>query len=231
MSVSVCIATYNGEKYIKEQVESILVQLSCDDEIVVSDDGSTDRTLSILKSFDDSRIRIFGNGSRRGVVGNFESALRNAVGDYIFLCDQDDVWIDGKVQRCVEVLESGGVDLVMHDAVVWDGYGVLSESFYELRGSRRGYFRNLWRNSFLGCCLAFRKEMLRYVLPIPNVAMHDIWIGLIVSRRGRVELIDDRLIMYRRHGENASPTAEKSTLSLLQKVSYRVKMFVKTILR
>ena len=88
--ISVCMATYNGEKYLREQVGSILTQLGENDELVVSDDGSTDSTIDILKSYNDPRIKIFINTGRHGVNSNFENALRHADGDYIFLSDQDD---------------------------------------------------------------------------------------------------------------------------------------------
>ncbi len=90
--LSVCIATYNGAKYINKQVESILLQLGIDDEIVVSDDGSIDQTISILESFGDERIKIFRNTGRHGVVSYFENALNHSSGEVIFLSDQDDIW-------------------------------------------------------------------------------------------------------------------------------------------
>lgn len=225
--ISVCMATYNGAKYIKEQVDSILHQLGATDELVISDDGSTDETLNLLRSYRDDRIKIFTNNNRKGVVGNFENALKQSQGDYLFLSDQDDLWLDGKVEICVEALQKA--DLVMHDAIVVDALGSqINNSFYSLRGSKKGYWNNLIKNSFLGCCLAFRKEVLSYTLPIPKVAMHDIWIGLMVSRKGQVTLIDTPLLKYRRHGQNASPTGEKSNLTTAYKLSYRLKLLLFT---
>ena len=96
--ISICLITYNGEKYINEQLDSILCQLSADDEVVVSDDGSTDRTLSIIRDYNDNRLRIISNSGKHGVVYNVENALREVKGDYIFLADQDDVWLPGKVE-------------------------------------------------------------------------------------------------------------------------------------
>ena len=106
------MATHNGEKFIKEQLDSILCQLSPEDEVVISDDGSTDSTLEIIEGYNDSRIKIYrmthtrkGMKSHYYVTMNFENALRQAKGDYIFLCDQDDVWYPHKVERCFEVLK------------------------------------------------------------------------------------------------------------------------------
>lgn len=229
--ISVCMATYNGAKYIQEQVDSILAQLGPRDELVVSDDGSTDATLAILGGYEDPRIKIFDNHNRKGVVGNFENAIKQASGDYIFLSDQDDIWLPGKVDACVEALAD--VDLVMHDAQIIDQKGrVVVDSFFALRGSGAGYWKNLYRNSYLGCCLAFRKQVLDYVLPMPKrVAMHDIWIGLLVSKRGRVALLGEPFLHYRRHGANASPTGEKSNFSRAKQLAYRFDLLVYTLFR
>lgn len=226
--ISVCMATYNGEKYIREQVDSILCQLGSSDEIVISDDGSSDSTLDILTSYGDPRIKIHHNMERKGVVGNFENALSNAVGDYIFLSDQDDVWLAGKVEKCIQRLQA--VDLVMHDAIVVDqNKQEITASFFKQRNSGVGYWKNLVKNSYLGCCLAFRRNVLRYSLPIPQIAMHDIWIGLMANRKGSIALIEEPLILYRRHGNNASPTSENSDLTLYRKIAYRFNLFCKTI--
>ena len=99
--ISVCMATYNGERYIKEQVSSIMQQLGENDELIVSDDGSSDSTLQVLDSFHDSRIKVF-SGPRTGLTYNFENAIKNANGDYLFLSDQDDVWECNKVERLAD---------------------------------------------------------------------------------------------------------------------------------
>lgn len=230
--ISVCMATYNGAKYINEQVDSILVQLSADDELIVSDDGSTDSTIEFLRAYNDHRIKIHPNTNRKGVVGNFENALSKASGDYIFLCDQDDVWTNNKVKKCIEQFSSG-VDLVMHDAEIIDENNeIINDSFFKLRKSANGYIKNLYKNSFIGCCMVFNRQILDLSLPIPsNIPMHDMWIGLLSCRYGKVVLIDDKLIKYRRHGNNASQTSEKSTYSFFQKLNLRAKIFIKTMVK
>lgn len=228
--ISVCIATYNGEKFIKEQLVSILSQLEKDDEVIISDDNSNDCTLSIIYELNDPRIKIHINQTRKGVVGNFENALNKSIGDYIFLCDQDDIWLENKVEVCMNALMNA--DLIMHNVQVIDAYGnILYPSFFKLRGTQKGYFRNFIKNTFIGCCLAFRRSILNYVLPIPNVVIHDMWIGLLASRKGHVELIDQPLMLYRRHCSNASPTSEKSTLTLRKKITYRIKILFYTIFK
>ena len=104
--ISVCIATYNGEKYIREQLDSILVQLGPDDEIVVCDDRSSDRTLELIEGYRDSRIHVHRNEKNLGHVRNFEKAISLSRGDYLFLSDQDDVWLPGRVQEMLGQMQS-----------------------------------------------------------------------------------------------------------------------------
>lgn len=229
--VSVCIASYNGCKYMKEQLISILSQLSCNDEIIVSDVGSCDGTLEIISNMEDSRIKEVLNIEKHGVVPNFENAIKYASGDYIFLCDQDDLWVENKVKTCVEALQS--VDLVVHNSLLMDGVGNVSDiDFFSLRKSTAGYWKNLYKNSFIGCCMAFRREILDYVLPFPKqILWHDMWIGLMVEKKGKTKFIDDKLLYYRRHGNNASATAEKSSFSFPFQIKYRLQMLYYTAIR
>lgn len=129
--ITVCIATFNGEKYIREQLNSILFQLSLQDEVIVSDDGSTDNTISIIKSFNDKRIKIIDGVYRHSPTLNFENALKEAKGDYIFLADQDDVWKDDKVKICLKWLQH--YDCIISDAEVTDeNLKITSPSLYQL---------------------------------------------------------------------------------------------------
>ena len=126
--ISVCIATYNGERYIVEQIKSILCQINSDDEIVISDAGSTDNTVKEIASINDDRIKLLtynGNTSAPkssvftkmdAVRLNFENALSNSKGDIIFLADQDDIWMSNKVQRCLNELDK--FDCIIHDCTV-----------------------------------------------------------------------------------------------------------------
>lgn len=218
------MATYNGGKYLRKQVESILSQLSATDELIVSDDGSEDATLEILASFHDERLKVFSNRGKHGVVPNFENALSKASGDIIFFSDQDDIWSENKVKIMLKALQNA--DLVVHDALIMDGEDNVSDvNYYSIRPPHKGYWHNLWKNCFVGSCLAFRREMLPYVYPFPkHILWHDMWIGLVVSKKGKVKFIDDKLLYYRRHGDNASATGEKSTFSLWKKLRYRTQM-------
>lgn len=221
MTISVCIATYNGEDYIKDQVDSILSQLSSSDEIIISDNHSTDSTIDILQSFDDPRIKIFFCNTL-GVVRNFENALINSTGEFIFLADQDDVWIDGKVKLMLELLNK--CDLVMSNGSVVNKELIHSgNTIYDFSKPKIGLLSNILRNSFTGCCIAFNRSILEKSLPFPRATpMHDWWIALIAQAFGTVHIINEPLILYRRHDNNVSSLTSISKNSLLVKLGTRL---------
>lgn len=222
--ISVCIATYNGEKYIHEQIASILQQIGNDDEIVVSDDGSTDKTLDVVRSFDAQNIHIYINKGDHGYTPNFENALRNAHGDYIFLSDQDDIWMPDKVEACMKYLKVN--DFVVSDALIVDGDNkLLFDSFCEQRKSKFGFLNTLIRFSYLGCCFAFRRKVLSKALPFPKnhiLCTHDNWLALVSTAFYKSAFIPLPLIRYRRYGGNASSGAKNANKSILFMIHYRL---------
>ncbi len=227
--ISVCIATYNGEKYIREQLVSILDQLGGGDEVIVSDDGSTDRTLVVLGELNDSRIRILHHVKSEShpntydyTTHNFENALKHARGDLIFLSDQDDVWLPNKVETMTGALKH--CLLALSDCKVADAsLSITHDSYFAQNGVHSGIFLNLLHNSFLGSCMAFRRELLVRALPFPPCFVpHDIWLGLIASHMGKVDFIRRPLMLYRRHGASVSSAGHRSTLSLPMKIRYRL---------
>lgn len=205
--ISVCVAAFNGEKYIEEQILSVLRNLDSQDEIIISDDGSSDRTRRIVDDLaeKDRRIRII-DGPRKGLIKNFENAIVHSKGDIIFLCDQDDVWKDNKVKTVLDIFGNTDCTLVMHDACIVDSnLRILGCSFFEFKKCKKGYWRNLIKNSYIGCCMAFKRSILDYAIPFPdNIPMHDQWIGLLSERVGKVEFCNEQLLLYRRHSNNAS---------------------------
>lgn len=222
--VSVCMATYNGEKYIKEQIASILSQLSADDEIIISDDNSTDNTLEIVSSFNDNRIKIFKNNLGKGYSNNFENAISHAIKDVIFLSDQDDIWMADKVKKMMLALNDN--DLVISNALITDQNLIPTlGSHFNVYGTKKGFFNNWIKTRYIGACMAFKKEMLDKLLPFPqnkNLCAHDYWIANVGEFYFKVEIINEPLIKYRRHGENASTGGHKSQNSLLHKISVRL---------
>ncbi|MDY5957273.1 MAG: glycosyltransferase family 2 protein [Frisingicoccus sp.] len=224
-SVSVAMAAYNGEHYIEAQIQSILSQLRPEDELVISLDPSSDRTEEIIRSFagKDRRVRLI-RGLGEGLISNFENAIRHCKKDILFLSDQDDVWKEGKVDSVLECFRDPSVSVVMHDAQIVDEEGVCIEpSFMKKRGCRKGVLQNLIKNSYIGCCMAFRKEMRKFVLPFPkDLPMHDQWIGLVGEITGKTKILEKPLICYRRHGHNASAD---SHAGFRQMLTWRVCIF------
>lgn len=222
--ISVCVAAFNGEKYIEEQILSVLRNLDSQDEIIISDDGSSDRTRRIVDDLaeKDRRIRII-DGPRKGLIKNFENAIVHSKGDIIFLCDQDDVWKDNKVKTVLDIFGNTDCTLVMHDACIVDSnLKILGCSFFEFKKCKKGYWRNLIKNSYIGCCMAFKRSILDYAIPFPdNIPMHDQWIGLLSERVGKVEFCNEQLLLYRRHSNNAS---EMTHLPLSEMVKNRAIM-------
>jgi glycosyltransferase involved in cell wall biosynthesis len=214
------MASYNGERFLATQLHSILSQLDAQDEVVVVDDASTDRTLDVLASIGDGRVRVLRNDSNAGVFAAFERALRATRGEIVFLSDQDDVWLPGKVSEVLARFERDpSVVLVLSDAEVIDEQGrVTQPSFMALRGGfRPGFAATLVRNRYLGCTMALRRALLDSVLPIPrDVPMHDMWFGSLAVLQGRVDYIDRPLVQYRRHGGNVSPARRQSVGQMLR---------------
>jgi GT2 family glycosyltransferase len=224
--ISICMATYNGEKFVAQQLQTILSQLEPGDEIVISDDSSTDGTLKVIESFGDNRIRLFAGQSFRSPTYNLENALRQSRGDVIFLSDQDDEWVEGWVETALAELRN--VNLVVCNSYMIDAEGhTLDRNVDSARiGIRRpGLFYNLRQNGYIGCCCAFRREVLDVALPFPaRLPWHDWWIGLVAEVFFDTKFIQTKFIRYRRHGSNASLTGEKSKSTLREKVSMRWRM-------
>jgi glycosyltransferase involved in cell wall biosynthesis len=223
MKISVCIATYNGEKYIREQLESIIPQLPENGEIIISDDSSTDKTLEIINSIKDKRIKIFSNQKFRSPIFNFENAIRQAQGKYIFLADQDDKWFSNKIEIMLNALQNH--DLVVSNAFIGD------ESLNIIKDS---YFKNLLRNSYLGCCIAFDRKLINIALPFPeNIPMHDMWIGMVAEVYFKPIFIPDKLMIYRRHSDNVTSISENFTSnnSFVSKLSFRYNLLLAIIKR
>jgi glycosyltransferase involved in cell wall biosynthesis len=217
-SISVVMAAYNGSKYIESQVASISPQLRQGDELIIVDDHSSDRTVEIVRSFEDSQILVVENLANEGVLRTFERALSSAKNELIFLCDQDDIWKSNKVARFREAFASDpGVTLVLSDANVIDGDGnQITESWVEHRPFTPSVLGNLLKNRYLGCTMAFRRSMVTYFLPFPpDIPMHDMWIGNVNQIFGKTLFIDEPLMSYRRHPKNTTAPGHASLPRML----------------
>lgn len=229
--ISVCMATYNGEKYIAEQLISILKQLSANDEIIISDDGSKDDTLDVIRKIGDPRIKIYINNGVHGFTHNFENALNYAMGDYIFLSDQDDIWMDDKVEVTLRLLQEA--DLVISDCItVNNQMEVLQKSRFEAFNIKPGFIRQLIKSRYLGCCMAFNKKLLRVALPFPtndSLVEHDIWFAAVGFLYFKVKLVNAPLIYYRRHGDNTSAGGFEKGYSMSNKIYRRMYRVLKLL--
>lgn len=230
--ISVCMATYNGEKYIKEQLDSILEQLDTTDELIISDDLSSDNTIKIIQNYKDERIKLYIHKENHGFVRNFENALMHAKGDIIFLSDQDDVWMPDKVRITKEALKN--CDFTVSDCITIDENSyVLSDSRIRDYNIKTGFWRLMLRTRYLGCCMAFKRKVLEAALPFPDneyLMEHDLWLAAVAECYFKTALIRTPLIKYRRHGNNVSSGGASRGYSIpikLYRRLYRLKCLVK----
>ncbi len=208
MKVSVALAYYNGGRFINEQISSILPQLANSDEFIISIDEAGDGSGAVLRRLaqEDSRIRLI-EGPKKGVVKNFENAISHCGGDLIFLSDQDDIWKDGKVAKVKRAFQKSGCSAILHNGEIIDENGKKTggKTIYDLRGSGGGVTQNFVKRSDIGSCMAFKKELLPIILPIPDAMyMHDFWIGAAAEYCGGTGWLREPLIYYRRHGKNTT---------------------------
>lgn len=217
--ISVCIATFNGERYIRRQLDSVLKETEPGDEVIISDDSSTDYTIDIVRSFQDPRIRIICGQQWHSPIFNFENAIRQARGEYIFLADQDDEWLPGRVSKAKD-LHAAGYNLVMcNRRNVYKDRKVVCHTDNPVKGT----WNTLWKSPFIGCMMSFDKNVADLALPFPKtIAMHDLWIGLLAQRNLRCGYIDEPLVEYNRHEESY---IAKHHLSTYAKLRYRWQMY------
>lgn len=221
-SYSVCIATYNGEKYIEQQMESIVSQLTDRDEIVVSDDGSKDNTIELVENFRKkySNITVV-DGPKKGFSCNFENAVKNASRDIIVFSDQDDIWENNKISKIDEVFtKNKDATTILH---TMSTFRANEEEKHELPISyHKGVLRNLVMSSYWGCCMAVKREFLVRFLPFREYCIgHDQLTGLMTEKYGKNIFIDEDLLKHRLHDSNTSTSV---TLSLYQKIKFRLDM-------
>jgi glycosyltransferase involved in cell wall biosynthesis len=222
-NVSVCIATYNGEKYILEQINSILNQISIDDEIIVVDDCSKDNTIDVIKSIDDTRIKIVINEFNLGVNCSFENAINIANNDLIILADQDDIWTENRmnvIKRKFE--ENSKISLVAGNSNYINSKGEAIKALIgdlSNKDSNRSFF-NLFKifsgnAPYYGCAIAFKKEFKNFILPFPRfIESHDLWIVKCAIIMNKLAHIEERLLNRRIHGENASVVSRNILLKI-----------------
>ena len=225
LKVSVCMAIYNGERFLTKQLDSILSQLDDQDELVIVSDGSTDRTHEIIDNRGDSRIRLIKQVRNQGVVVAFECAVHNATGDIIFFSDCDDIWAPDRVAKTREAfLEHKDASVVVTNITLIDedDNNIEKDDRLTLHPFDTRFLPNLVANRFQGSAMAVRSQLLPEVLPFPKkkLFIHDAWIGAICALNGRKTVyLNEPLLYYRRHGANDS-----GNLSLFQKLKKRLQL-------
>lgn len=216
MSVAIIMGTYNGQRYIREQIESIINNTYEDYELHVYDDGSIDSTCNIIQEYAkrDARVLLHRNAQNKGVIRNFLDAARDLEADYYMFCDQDDIWMTNKIEvslRRIQEIERDNNEIpvaIYSDAVVVDeNLKTIHRSFHKqnnLDVSKNAFKNLLLENKLIGCTIMFNRNLrdrLKYN-NIDNIRMHDWWIGLVGSAFGKVAYIGTPLVQYRQHGNN-----------------------------
>lgn len=217
--VSVCMAAYRGEAYIAEQLESILAQLKDDDEVVVVDDCSPDGTADVVLAVDDPRVRLIRHPVNRGYVRAFETAISESRGSFVFLSDQDDVWLPGRVEKMLSALEGNLVvasNFAMHGEAPRPWIPRLSSRMNgrrlaNLLGILIGY------RAYYGCGMAFRREAQRLFLPIPSYVResHDLWLAICGAVKGSLVHLDADTLERRVHDANQTPEGFRALPKIL----------------
>lgn len=228
--ISIAMAVFNGENYLEKQLLSLLNQSVLPDELIVCEDCSSDSSLNILQSFAEKApffVKIIQNEKNQGYVYTFSKALESTTGDLIFLCDQDDFWFENKIQEVVAFAqENSKFSLYLNDAELADGNLIAKglTTFGQMRNAEIPV-----ETLVLGCCMALRKELLEFCIPIPsNFSAHDVWIDEIAALSNSKIVIDKPLQYYRRHQKNES-THVLYSFKKISKWDYRFDYFKKLV--
>jgi glycosyltransferase involved in cell wall biosynthesis len=216
--VSVAVTTYNGERFLREQLDSIHNQTYNNIEVVVTDDCSIDGTTRILEQYKKRyNLRFYVNERNLGYVRNFERAISLCQGKYIALADQDDTWFPEKIEKLVNAI--GDYSLIFSDAILIDrDHKKISDSFKRtstyLADTDTPFLQLCFHKCIYGCTMLFRGELLEHVLPIPyGIRNHDWWLPIVAAKNGGVQYLDKKLMFYRQHDNNITPHIKNHKMS------------------
>ncbi len=227
-NISVCMAVYNGEKFLREQIDSILPQLLQEDEIIIVDDCSTDKSISIINSYNDRRIRLYKNEHNLGYVKSFEKTISLSNKEYVFLADQDDIWCNNRVDLMLKLLNK-------YKVVV--GGTVYFRNKLEIENTPNqvisGYIRRSYISELIktvvgigcydkpGCATAFNSSLKKIILPFPlnvtykNMCAHDLWISICASVLNCDFYCKKPVQYHRLHSNNSSLSKTRNIFVLI----------------
>jgi len=236
MKISVALVTYNSERFLKEQIDSILLSLGNDDEIIISDDGSSDNTIEIIKEYikKDKRFSLY-QIEHSGCNGNYENAIKHCSRDIIVLSDDDNVWEANKLDVIRKEFESNkNVTLCMHDCkIVDEKLNLIENSFIKYNDFKPGLIHNFIKSRYGGSLIAFKKELVKYILPFPKHMpfFYDDFIGMMATKHGQVKVINEPLSLWRRYSGASSTQFVSSDGSIVKskKKSHSLKWLIEII--
>lgn len=220
--ISIALATYNGERFLKEQIDSIIAQSVSNWELVISDDGSTDSTVEIIDSYKqkDSRIRFIKNAGRHGCAENFQNALSHCSGEYIAFCDQDDVWEADHLEHLYSILGDKSVAFANSEAVdselkslnfFWGEKFLITEKHL----SDKLFLHLIFLNFMQGTAILFKRDLLNF-LPFPNALFHDHWAAISAVLKDGIAYSTKSILKYRQHESNTCGVMNRSFMYKLQ---------------
>ena len=231
---SICMATYNGQDYLRIQIESILLQINQNDEVIIIDDKSNDNTVSIINSINDERIKLYINDVNEGEIFSFNRAIGIANGKYIFLADQDDIWMEGRLKKMITPLLGNNISCVSSN-FKWinsDGADInIYHDGVEESDSDKN-FKNIidifkGKTNYYGCAMVFNKKIKKIIYPIPRfVESHDLWIAIAANLMMENYHLNDNTLYKRSHSNNLTSTVSKR--NLFRKLYSRI-IFIKSI--
>lgn len=220
--VSVCLAAYNGGGYLLPQIFSILEQLREYDELVVVDDCSNDKTFQKLSAINDPRLKIYVNKFNLGHVKTFECAIEKCQNDIVFLSDQDDIWVPGRMEKMLNAFRNSSASVVATNFFIFSEKPELAEANLKRLPADYDPLTVIFRLFFgtipyFGCCMAFKRRLLSSLLPFPAfVESHDLWLAFNGVFNGGIVHVSDESLYHRIHSKNLTPKIRRSYRKVLK---------------
>ena len=212
--MTILLSTYNGDEYLEQQLDSLYNQTYNNFSILARDDSSTDNSLNILKVHN---IEVMPTSKNLGPKGSFSALLEYSLksdSNYFMFCDQDDIWEEDKIEKTLKKMQDfeskfGDIPLLVHTdlEVVDENLQTIDKSFWHfehINPNLNEFNRLLMQNTITGCTTMINRKLAELAMPIPDtVIMHDWWLGLVASKFGKIDYVDEAMIKYRQHTQNS----------------------------